>query len=278
MAEEAEATVIEPDAAVTSEHVDGDEDVARARRMGWIPKDEYGGDPDNWRSAKDFIERGENEMPILRERLRKQDGKIASQEAELVEVRDTIEQFKGWASQSDRRAYARAVKDLEAKQRAAVEVGDTEAFDEVGQEIKDLSKTFAAPAPRRQAPGTTTEVIEPEVTDWVDAPENNWFKTDEAMANFAIAYHGQLQKERPGLTLDENLKAVTAEVRKRFADKFENPRARSGSPVEGSGGKPGGANGRGYSNLPAEAKEACDKFIKQGLVTREEYLKDYEWE
>ena len=65
-----EATVIEPDAAVTSEHVDSDEDVARARRMGWIPKDEYGGKPDNWRSAKDFIERGENEMPILRERLR----------------------------------------------------------------------------------------------------------------------------------------------------------------------------------------------------------------
>jgi len=30
--------------------------------------------------------------------------------------------------------------------------------------------------------------------------------------------------------------------------------------------------------LPQEAKAACDRFVKQGLLTVEEYLKEYEWE
>ena len=35
---------------------------------------------------------------------------------------------------------------------------------------------------------------------------------------------------------------------------------------------------KSYENLPSEAKAACDKFVKQGLMTREEYVKEFEWE
>ena len=35
---------------------------------------------------------------------------------------------------------------------------------------------------------------------------------------------------------------------------------------------------KSYESLPAEAKAACDKFVKQGLMTREEYVKEFDWE
>ena len=33
--------------------------------------------------------------------------------------------------------------------------------------------------------------------------------------------------------------------------------------------------GKGFRDLPPEAQAACQKFEKQGLVTRDQYLKEY---
>jgi len=35
---------------------------------------------------------------------------------------------------------------------------------------------------------------------------------------------------------------------------------------------------KSYGNLPPEAKAACDKFVKQGLMTKEAYVAEYDWE
>ena len=40
---------------------------ARARRMGWYPKEEFHGRPEDWIPAEKFIDRAEKEAPILRE-------------------------------------------------------------------------------------------------------------------------------------------------------------------------------------------------------------------
>ena len=36
--------------------------------------------------------------------------------------------------------------------------------------------------------------------------------------------------------------------------------------------------GRSYEDLPSDAKSACDKYVKQKLMTRDEYLQAYDWE
>ena len=48
----------------------GDDTESRARAMGWVPKDQFRGPAENWRDAGEFVRRGEEELPILRERLR----------------------------------------------------------------------------------------------------------------------------------------------------------------------------------------------------------------
>ena len=74
-----------------------------------------------------------------------------------------------------------------------------------------------------------------------------------------------------------SIQEVTEEVRRRFPEKFGNPRREKPNRVEG-GGTPSGRSGKkGYADLPPEAKAACDRFVKQGLMTKEEYVKDFDW-
>jgi hypothetical protein len=40
----------------------------------------------------------------------------------------------------------------------------------------------------------------------------------------------------------------------------------------GAGSKP---RKKGYIDLPAEARAACDKFVAQKLMSRDQYLSDY---
>ncbi|MFV2058128.1 MAG: hypothetical protein ACC707_16805, partial [Thiohalomonadales bacterium] len=42
----------------------------RAFKMGWVPKEDFKGNPDMWRPAADFVERGETMIPFLNRRIR----------------------------------------------------------------------------------------------------------------------------------------------------------------------------------------------------------------
>ena len=43
----------------------------RARAMGWKPLAEYRGDPRRWTDAAEFIRKGEEELPVLRDQSRR---------------------------------------------------------------------------------------------------------------------------------------------------------------------------------------------------------------
>ena len=56
---------------------------------------------------------------------------------------------------------------------------------------------------------------------------------------------------------------------------------RTPNPMDG-GSTSGGTNRptkskRSYEALPGDAKDACDRFVKQGLMTKEQYLDAYDW-
>ena len=56
--------------------------------------------------------------------------------------------------------------------------------------------------------------------------------------------------------------------------KKSTPSARP-SPVDVSTPSRGSTSKKSYADLPAEAKQACDKFVKQGLLSKDQYVKDY---
>lgn len=248
---------------------------ARARRMGWVPEEDWQGTPPQggFRTAEEFIERGETELPILRERLRKSDGQVVELTASVEEMSGVLKDFKTHYDGVEKRAYDKALKEIEEKQRQAVEDSDTAAFDAAEAERKKLDP-----------PKTTSETKKPPGPDddpafkaW--ATENQWYGEDVELTGYADMIAAPVgRKGYKGRALYDQ---IEAEVRKKFPDSFKNPKRDDPPSVEG-GGKPaasgGGSKKHSYANLPAEEKAACDRFVKTiPGFTKEEYVKTYDW-
>lgn len=242
-----------------------DEDRARAERMGWVDRDKYRGDPDNWIDAAEFLRRGEERMPIMRERMRKQDQEIASLREELRDVVRGQREF-------ERHTREQVEREFNERKRAAVAEADTEAFDEVDKQHREwLEKN-----PPRAAEAKPTENADPHFAPW--AEKNPWYGTNDRMTKFANQMGAYVKETMPEvLGTPKFYDEVETLTRQQFPDHFENPnRSRAGA-VEGARGGTGNRSGRGksYADLPQGAKAKCDEYVAKGWTTKEEYVKDY---
>ena len=268
----AEEDVIENDGEEGNDDT-GDRDYeADAREMGWKPQDEWSGPEDGWRDAKSFVQRGEEILPIVKQQSKKFREQNAKLQDEVSDLKKTVESFKDWRSKTEKNAYERAMKTILSQQEKAVEDGDTEQFRKLEAEKADLNKETKAeetPTDPKGLPASEQRVVE----DWVS--DNKWFNKDIELNGYAQAVHMNLRKQHPEWDLEDNLEEVTKRVKEKFPEKFENSRASRPSKVNGGGIPKAQGQGNSYSDLPADAKQACDDFVKQGLMTKQEYIKEY---
>lgn len=265
----------------------------RARRMGWRPKDEFRGDSSRWTDAQTFVERGETELPVLRERYRALDDRFAKLEsttqetarqaaARHAETTTAFNEFREFSKRGEERAYARAKAELEARMATAVSTADQAQFTTAKAELDalDRSRVPATVTP----PVKVAEVVAPPPTIHPDAQawinDNAWFNSDPAMTQYALAVHTAMLKNQPGLSMRDNLAETKADVMARFPEKFENPRRAAAAAVAGSPTATSTVKAKGpypaFANWPADAKAAYTKFKTQmPTYTTEEYAKIY---
>lgn len=233
---------------------------AEAKAMGWRPPTEFKGDPTKLVDAKTYVERGETFIPFI-----KKDRDETKRE--LAELKRTVKQYAKHAEKVEERAYQRALADLQAKHDDAVETGDVAAARAVVREISDLPK----PVEATDEPEFDTTQARKELFEWID--DNDWYEADETKRRYADR---QAEMMGPAAEWPEGNKAWLAELGNRVARKFAEKKPN----VTNGGGNRAAPNGGGksFNDLPAEAKAACDKFIKAGIIkTREDYVKDYEF-
>ena len=88
--------------------------------------------------------------------------------------------------------------------------------------------------------------------------------------------------EGSSMSYAEKLEEISRDVRHRaFKDRFNNPKRSAPSGVDSTPGHthvPLSRKQRLYEKLPEDAKAQCDKDVAQGLLTKEQYLRDYESE
>ena len=85
-------------------------------------------------------------------------------------------------------------------------------------------------------------------------------------------------QDQKGLTGVKLYDEVKKEVELRFPDRFENKRRKEPTVVVGDGEPPVKPGKQTFSNLPKDAQESCNQFIKEiPGYTKEQYLKDYQW-
>lgn len=237
---------------------DNEETVALAKSMGWVEQEKFRGDTSNWVNADTFVEKGMNDLPILRERVRSQSKKLHDMESDITE-------FKAHHEKTAQREHHRAVQELEAKQLAAVETADTEEYQRIQKQKQSLS------------PPVQQKTESPLYADWKEK-NADWFEKDSEMTVYANRMSDYIAETRPTLIGNQEfLDEVENEVKLRFKDKFENTNRESPNTVESGGRAHRPKGGKTYSELPADAKAACDKFVRRGLTTKEQYVQDYEW-
>jgi hypothetical protein len=245
-----------------------------ARQFGWVAQDEFKGDPEDWRPAEEFLKRGREINGYLRKDLEKLQTTLKNKDAEIAEIRTTIEEFRKYHNETEARAYQRAIEDLKKEKVAAIESGDGVRAVEIDEELDTIKEAQRqAKTEKKAAPAPA---VDSGWNQWV--AKNSWYGKDEVLTALANGMAERLRNENPELVGIDFLDSVTDKVRTAMPEKFENPN-RSHSAVSGSGSTRTSApsNKKSYKDLPSEAKAACDKFVKQGLMTQEQYVAEYEW-
>lgn len=246
----------------------------RARDMGWVPREEFNGPDENWKSAEDFVRIGENYMPVLRERLGKLEGLINELRAENSKTKGALQSLADHHRGTWKRQYEKAKKELEDQMAYAVDTGDGEAF----RQLKEQERLLDEQA-QEENPDAQPQAV-PEYHDFVS--RNSWYGQDPEMTMYANGLQAILTQHE-GVTDDKTFfQEVEKRVRIRFPDRFKNenrdlpPAVESG---DGGGAEDVGTGEKKWSDIPAEERKEImnqfgpDLFTKE--YTKEDYAKEY---
>lgn len=231
-----------------------------ARTGGWVPKDEWKGDPDKWVDAAGFVLKAAEILPHVTKELKEV-------RAEVKATKRTLADFADHHSKTEQRAYQRALSDIQARIDQAAAMGDVQGVREGTDELVELRKEAETKPPAKEPEGD-----HPEFAAFKD--DNAWYGKDKALSAAFDALCKDVFED--GYTTPKSgLKEALSRLRSEFPQKFENPARRQAAPVEGAGAPPRKA-GKGYADLPPDAKAMCDDFVKRiPGFKREQYIKDF---
>lgn len=242
---------------------------AEAKAEGWVPQEQFKGDSSKWVDAETFVKRGEEILPIVNAKNRKLTETVEELRKTVDDLKLGNSQFREFHEKTvakERQERDAAIAQLEAVRKKAVTDGDGETFDRAEKRIQELR---AQPVKAELSPAQRA---------WL--AENPWYQSDKKLRALADAMSDDLAAERPDLVgRKEFLDELTKRVKEEMPHKFENPnRQRSvveNTPPSGSG------NGKAktYESLPADAKAACDRFVRTiPGYTKEKYVAEYAWD
>lgn len=217
----------------------------RAQEGGWVPKDEWDGDPEQWRPAKEFLDRGE---------LFK---KIEDQNRTIKEIRRTLEEFGKHHSKVAQVEYQRALTALKAQKKDALTEGEYDKVIDIDERI-DAVKDAQKQAAQQQVRISDVPESNPLFDNWVD--RNSWYKSNSAMRAYADRLGNEIGA-RGGISPTDLLARIEQEVKKEFAHKFNNPNRDKPGAVEGSSNR--GTSGKsGKYELTDEERRVGERWVR----------------
>ena len=258
-----------------------------AESQGWVPKERFRGNESDWVDADTFVKRGREILPILRKNNENLIKDLNSTKEQLKEFREAAEEFKKFQKDAyERKAqeYELRIQAIKESRAQAISDGDgqkvnalDDALDQAKDELKDAKQAVkdADKTPISAAP--VNEEIDPGLQQWLD--KNSWFGQDKRMTGIVNGIGESLRLEFPLLKGQAFLSKLDEVLAEEFPNKFGNKQAPTSRVESGAGraGRGNSSNAPSYDNLPPEAKVACDRFVKQKLMTREQYVADFDW-
>jgi len=231
-----------PDAA-NDENFDEDETPKlsdaeqRAMQMGWQPKDKWDGDPDDWTSAKRFIQTGEviQANKVLHSKVDRMQNEFENRIQNLQTLHENKIKLE--------------MEALKAKRDQAANDADIDTYNAVNKEIDNIEQTVQKPeisAPQNAQPDLMQKIVEtPVVQQFVD--ENPWIREQGAKGVFGQKIFTdwiQSNMNNPNAVLEDGLKAVQEAVTKEFPQHNPNRKISQSMGTRSNGPKKSAQNHR----------------------------------
>ena len=265
-----------------------------AREMGWRPKEEFRGDPEKWVDAQTWVNRGENFIPILRAdrdrtktRLDEVSNELKTTQELLKSSQEAIESLKKFRDEMSLQRVKEAKREVLQRLRDARDSGDIDKELQLQEELNDLraaevnNKAPAAPAPPPPAPDKPVSQLPPEIVqahqEWEG--RNAWFKESPRKRGLALGIADEIRndpktKDLRGKAFYEELDRQLA-LEPMFGGERREGKVDGGRPTGGSGS---GSKTRGYADLPADAKAACDSQARSLVGPGRAFKDDAAWQ
>lgn len=249
--------------------VQADPMVDKARGMGWVPEEEYQGDPDTWVPAKEFVGRAP-----LYEAIHKSNRKLKELQSEM----EASKKFHGMIAENAKKV---ALKELQDRLDQAADRGDIK---EVIQVQREIDKQEAV----QQTPSTQDASKEIFNTWLVD---NQWYKTSVRLKQAATEYGADLRADYPEMPFDELLSKVTEKMKEEFPEKFNSKPTQQptvadkkkatavASPSPGASAAPAKASPAKVSadRLPNDARKIYNQLVlgSNKVMDHDTFMKEY---
>lgn len=184
----------------TDDTIAFDDSIAEeARKLGWVPKEEFRGDKSKWRDAQAWIDRTE-----LFDRIKGLKNELHSRDEIIAELRTYYQQ----QAESDRNK-------LIEERKEAVKNGNIEEFEKLDRQYNDLvlqNKKSAETLP-------VNNDIPQESQDFL-ARNSSWFNKDteknQILTEYAIKLDNKYAQQYPQMPLKERLQKVEESVKSEF--------------------------------------------------------------
>lgn len=268
--EEVVTEVVEPQ--TEQEVVETPQELSEAEKSamerGWVPKDQWKGDPDAWRPAKEFNDRGE----LI--------GKIMAQGRELEQLKAAVNHMTRQQQKAYIAGFENAIAQVKARRDAAIEQGDLQAVQTYNDKLDDIKDQFRE-AKAQVASTPPVVASNPEGSDTFKSwhSQNKWYEADRAMTVFAEAEGIAFKQSNPNSTEADMLQHVEKAVKKEFAHKFQRPYAPNPDGEGRNTSRQSNSSSNKFAAMEAqmspEDKEIMNTILKTTKMTKEEYFKEF---
>lgn len=228
-----------------------EEAQSKAYELGWRGKEEFNGNPEKFKDAKTFLNEANNNIPMLRENFKKIEASNRRLQEQFERMGAEVAQTNRRLEEAERRGYENALKDIEARQRKAVEDGNLSEFDDLQKQKEALGTK-----PQKQTQQTKGGLdINDQIAIQVFESQNPWFRKDAELNQDMRGFIMAIKSSTPDMPMAEVLEKARERTIRVNQDKFRET-TKSNEVISTTGST---SQRLSYATLPAEDKAAFDK-------------------
>jgi hypothetical protein len=226
----------------------------KAYDQGWRPQDDFTGDEDSWKTAREYVQYGEIITLVKQNKKDNEDLK-----------RDFDERLENTNKLNEARRKSE-ISDLKTKQREAVDLADTDAYDVTQKKIDELESQAVTTQPAQQGK-------DPDITEW--ETKNPWINdpNDERTA-VAQSIFNNYTAQNKGATNAQALAHVDGKISKLYPTENTNARRDQPNTTESVARKPQRRNkDLSMADLTGDEKEEWNMFGRTMFKSEKAFLK-----